>query len=221
MININQLIQDNLTQVSRLVSVKNQMHRDPLEQKLAEAIDLLRATIELQEKRAAGYYVLGHTHTRSNGGQEVSNFERQWAGCPPIPAVGGNVVAQVHDEVHLTLSGGDYPPANGEPTNADPVFKFAEWPKDWPPYFHRNEPCDMLVGPCSCGAWHTPGEFTLEQDGLRDPYVARNLREWPVEHTGGGGYSSQCYCSACSDLRASAQRRTDYQRSNRGRNNKV
>lgn len=197
---INQLIQNNLTQVSRLVfSVKNQMRRDPLEQKLAEAIDLLRATIELQEKRAKGFYVLGHQH-----------------------------VSQVIDEGPLTLSGGNYPPVAGgnyppvagEPTNSDPANKFAEWPKNWPPYFHRNEPCDMLVGPCSCGAWHTPGEFTLEQDGLRDPYVARNLTEWPADHIG-GAYSSQCSCSVCGDLRAAAQRRTDYQRSNRGRNNKV
>ncbi|MHB8108286.1 MAG: hypothetical protein ACYDH4_12820 [Candidatus Cryosericum sp.] len=30
------------------------------------------------------------------------------------------------------------------------------WPEDWLDrhYNASNEPCDMLVGPCSCGAWH-------------------------------------------------------------------
>jgi hypothetical protein len=31
----------------------------------------------------------------------------------------------------------------------------------------RNEPCDMLTGPCSCGAWHKlsifPGSDVLER----------------------------------------------------------
>jgi hypothetical protein len=35
------------------------------------------------------------------------------------------------------------------------------WPDDWLDFNYNasNEACDMLVGPCSCGAWHT-----LEQD---------------------------------------------------------
>jgi hypothetical protein len=41
------------------------------------------------------------------------------------------------------------------------------WPEDWPKYARNHpaqtagEPCDMLVGPCSCGAWHVAGEFEL------------------------------------------------------------
>jgi hypothetical protein len=27
---------------------------------------------------------------------------------------------------------------------------------------HHNEPCDMLRGPCCCGAWHTPSDFDKE-----------------------------------------------------------
>ena len=42
------------------------------------------------------------------------------------------------------------------------------WPDDWPAYYHTHagEPCDMLVGPCSCGAWHNVGEFEMREDGL-------------------------------------------------------
>lgn len=34
------------------------------------------------------------------------------------------------------------------------------WPQGWTDYHHNasREPCDMLVGPCSCGAWHTEDE---------------------------------------------------------------
>jgi hypothetical protein len=29
------------------------------------------------------------------------------------------------------------------------------WPEGLPPAYNGStEPCDMLVGPCSCGAWH-------------------------------------------------------------------
>jgi hypothetical protein len=34
------------------------------------------------------------------------------------------------------------------------------WPADWNDRHYNacNEPCDMLCGPCSCGAWHCEGE---------------------------------------------------------------
>lgn len=34
------------------------------------------------------------------------------------------------------------------------------WPKNWTDrhYNASHEPCDMLVGPCSCGAWHMESE---------------------------------------------------------------
>lgn len=40
------------------------------------------------------------------------------------------------------------------------------WPDDWPQYKQVcygswNDRCDMLVGPCACGAWHKDGEFEL------------------------------------------------------------
>lgn len=40
------------------------------------------------------------------------------------------------------------------------------WPTDWPTYKQAcfgswDKCCDMLVGPCSCGASHLPGEFEL------------------------------------------------------------
>lgn len=47
-----------------------------------------------------------------------------------------------------------------------------------------HEPCDSLVGPCSCGAWHQPGEFKLVGDILYRYGVpagqvdAKAIREW-------------------------------------------
>ncbi len=34
------------------------------------------------------------------------------------------------------------------------------WPANWTDchYNGGREPCDTLVGPCSCGAWHTERE---------------------------------------------------------------
>ncbi len=41
------------------------------------------------------------------------------------------------------------------------------WPDDWPEYYNAcNEPCDMLIGPCCCGAWHQPHEFQIIDDKL-------------------------------------------------------
>lgn len=35
------------------------------------------------------------------------------------------------------------------------------WPEAWTRRFHNaiNEPCDMLIGPCACGAWHHADEW--------------------------------------------------------------
>jgi hypothetical protein len=37
---------------------------------------------------------------------------------------------------------------------------FVPWPASWTErrYNAGNEPCDMLSGPCACGAWHSLGE---------------------------------------------------------------
>jgi hypothetical protein len=39
------------------------------------------------------------------------------------------------------------------------------WPEDWPDrHFNASrEPCDMLIGPCSCGAWHTETEEWVQE----------------------------------------------------------
>lgn len=30
------------------------------------------------------------------------------------------------------------------------------WPEAWRTrMYNSNEPCDVLIGPCNCGAWHT------------------------------------------------------------------
>jgi len=35
---------------------------------------------------------------------------------------------------------------------------FIVYPKHWPKHYNSNEPCDMVVGPCACGAWHSKDE---------------------------------------------------------------
>jgi len=45
------------------------------------------------------------------------------------------------------------------------------WPKDWPQYKQVcfgsfEDRCDMLVGPCACGAWHEKDEFELKAGTL-------------------------------------------------------
>lgn len=49
----------------------------------------------------------------------------------------------------------------------------AGWPEDWPQHHNGiNEPCDMVVGFCSCGAAHQRGEFLL-LDGVLFRYGER------------------------------------------------
>jgi hypothetical protein len=39
------------------------------------------------------------------------------------------------------------------------------WPDEWTDRHHNacNEPCDFLVGPCACGAWHTADEQWVKE----------------------------------------------------------
>lgn len=39
----------------------------------------------------------------------------------------------------------------------------AVWPTDWPRRYLINEPCDMAVGPCACGAWHQLSDYGKEK----------------------------------------------------------
>ena len=54
-----------------------------------------------------------------------------------------------------------------------PNNEFKAWPTEWPMYKQEcfgswEKRCDMLVGPCSCGAWHHEGEFEY-----KDGYIYR------------------------------------------------
>lgn len=45
------------------------------------------------------------------------------------------------------------------------------WPRDWPRYKQDcfasyKDSCDMLRGPCRCGAWHQLGEFQMKKGRL-------------------------------------------------------
>jgi hypothetical protein len=43
---------------------------------------------------------------------------------------------------------------------------FLEYPEHWPRYVNgTGEPCDMLQGPCCCGAWHELSEWTIDVGG--------------------------------------------------------
>jgi len=44
-------------------------------------------------------------------------------------------------------------------------------PKHWPRNFNKSSPCDMMQGPCSCGAWHSE----------EDKWVKENLEKYGKE----------------------------------------
>ena len=49
------------------------------------------------------------------------------------------------------------------------------WPEEWTD-FHYNackEPCDALVGPCACGAWHTEEEIWVRETLARHNTVIK------------------------------------------------
>jgi hypothetical protein len=54
------------------------------------------------------------------------------------------------------------------------------WPKEWKErHFNAcTEPCDMLVGPCACGAWRSPECWP---DVLR--YYKAEIRDYPLDAT--------------------------------------
>lgn len=58
-----------------------------------------------------------------------------------------------------------------------PASELLSWPSDWEwRYFNGgSDPCDMLVGPCACGAWHHAGEW-----GKADHVCARMFAGVPV-----------------------------------------
>lgn len=40
-----------------------------------------------------------------------------------------------------------------------------EYPENWPPHYNAcNEPCDMIEGPCCCGAWHDLDEEWIKKN---------------------------------------------------------
>jgi hypothetical protein len=49
------------------------------------------------------------------------------------------------------------------------------WPREWTDYRYNacNEPCDMLVGPCACGAWHQDSEDWVREVLARHNTVIR------------------------------------------------
>jgi hypothetical protein len=48
----------------------------------------------------------------------------------------------------------------GERMNNSLPSQLICYPSDWPKHFNANtEPCDMLQGPCCCGAWHDLNEW--------------------------------------------------------------
>lgn len=54
-----------------------------------------------------------------------------------------------------------YPPKSEWPSG------FVVWPEDWPQHHNgTHEPCDMLVGFCSCAAAHGEQEFRLNNGVL-------------------------------------------------------
>ena len=47
-------------------------------------------------------------------------------------------------------------------------------PEDWPPHYNAcTDPCDVIEGPCVCGAWHNLSEPWIQvalskEEGLHE-----------------------------------------------------
>ena len=46
-----------------------------------------------------------------------------------------------------------------------PINGLVSWPDDWTDQHHNgcNDACDMLVGPCVCGAWHSADDEWVKE----------------------------------------------------------
>lgn len=65
-------------------------------------------------------------------------------------------------------------------------FDLTPWPKDWPLNYNGNStPCDMVIGPCACGAWHNDGEF-FDCPECNVPYKGKG--DPNCQSCGGKGY---------------------------------
>lgn len=48
--------------------------------------------------------------------------------------------------------------------------KFIPYPADLPPRYNASsDPCDMLIGPCRCGAWHDERCFVPTRENKSRP----------------------------------------------------
>ncbi len=66
-------------------------------------------------------------------------------------------LVRLSDEKHLEVHGGITPYRIIATNN-----NFLPFPEHWPPYHNvSTEPCDMLQGPCVCGAWHQLCEWAI------------------------------------------------------------
>ena len=63
------------------------------------------------------------------------------------------------------------------------IYRYRNGLLGWPKELEKtslfnacNEPCDMLIGPCACGAWHQPEDWTdlLNQYNLE-------IRDYPLD----------------------------------------
>lgn len=53
-------------------------------------------------------------------------------------------------------------------------IKFIPFPGHWPRRYNGStEPCDMLLGPCSCGGWHR-----LDNDPTTIDIIAYGLKNY-------------------------------------------
>lgn len=80
--------------------------------------------------------------------------------------------ATLHRRPHLPEASA--PGASAKIRILRPANGMVAWPDGWLEHRHFNacnEPCDMLAGPCSCGAWHCESE----------PWVQEVLQKYNAE----------------------------------------
>ncbi len=70
----------------------------------------------------------------------------------------------IHSLIELFVKLKTRPSIPSQVLTKHPHSGMIPWPADWPDrHYNGREPCDMLVGPCSCGAFHREDEQWIQE----------------------------------------------------------
>lgn len=115
------------------------------------------------------FYVLDHVRKTATNREMIRFSQKVWELAKERLVT----VAEKEEMIMLVMLSG-YQPGDYAKAALD-LKKLVPWPEDWPKYQQSASGfCDMLIGPCICGAWHESGEFQLKDHKLYRLGIAVN-----------------------------------------------